>query len=313
MKTKKNCSERIGWERKFCIFACLFVFAIVWLYWPFLCGVCFKHYKEFQHGPEFFGVLEVLVLGLGTGIALFTYWDESARRRVERKKEKEERRRESKRIQAAFLSPTIPVFHEKLQAFSMALDTVVVGDAKGSAALETLLYEPFRLRELVALSTENSAEMQKINNDFIAACNEIDLEHVAKPLWNLLNWIMYQQLFWDGFSGEGDGEGCDGKSVRDSLLFVLQATSIMPASLQYIFGKYRHLRYNLETLPENGGRILDVAHGYRGTDYADVVFLYQPTLRRLPDSPKKDILLQKAKERDEQETANRKRKNRAGN
>ena len=102
-------------------------------------------------------------------------------------------------------------------------------------------------------------------------------------------------------SGQKDAPGVDEKPLRVAYLTVLAATCVLPPSLQYVFGKYRHVRYKLGILPTAGGRILDAAHGYRGTDYADVVFLYRPTLLRLVPSPQKEKLLHLADERDAKE------------
>lgn len=279
----------------------LIIFCFVWGKWP---GILGRLFNQDKFEIEIFGSLEVLVVAFATGVGVATFVNECDRRR-------EERQREAKRTQAAFLSQTVPYFVNRLEKFTVAQDAVTFGDKRGKAALEALLYEPFRIREKVAMAANDNEALKKINHDFLEVCNKIELDHVANPLWDLLNWIMYQQLFWDGISGTGKSEEDVNPPIRNSFLFALKEGRVIPASLQYVFGKYRHLKYNLELLPEDGGWILDGEHGYRGTDYADAVFLYRPTLKRLPESPQKQRLLAMADERDVQEVADLERKRKA--
>lgn len=317
MKQKQD--DKTGIDRKWLwgVLVALIMFCVAWGFWPSICGHWFKHDEcnhnnECHHNkPEVFGSLEVLLVAIATGVGFGTYVNECARRRDDREKEKEERQREAKRTQAAFLSQTVPYFVNRLEKFTVAQDAVTFGDKRGKAALEALLYEPFRIREKVAMAANDNEALKTINHDFLEVCNKIELDHVANPLWDLLNWIMYQQLFWDGISGTGKSEEDVNPPIRNSFLFALKEGRVIPASLQYVFGKYRHLKYNLELLPEDGGWILDGEHGYRGTDYADAVFLYRPTLKRLPESPQKQRLLAMADERDVQEVADLERKRKA--
>ena len=278
-----------------------FVFLGIWLFWAKLWSLWSKHFGYADVDPQIFGMLEVFIAAVATAVAFVTFLNERERRRVERAEEKEAATREAKRTQAAFLAQTIPFFLDKLREFSLAQDGVEWEGKRGIAALNSCLYDPFRKRERDAWRASDAAELDRIDREFESRCRELDLERVAAPLWELLNWVMYQQLFLDTFSGQKDSPGVDEKPLRDAYLTVLAATCVLPPSLQYVFGKYRHVRYKLGILPTAGGRILDAAHGYRGTDYADVVFLYRPTLLRLVPSPQKEKLLHLADERDAKE------------
>lgn len=263
-----------------------------WLFWHKIWKFWLSHFAGDHVDPQIFGMLEVFITALATYVAFVTFMNERERRRREREEKKKAFERESKRTQAAFLSQTLEVFLGKLNEFTVAQDSVEVAGKRGIDAIVHILYAPFRKEEMAALDVDDN-KMKDINDAFLAECAKINFEAIAKPLWDLCNWVMYQQMFWDSFT---EGQAKDGHSLREAFFSVLKTPEILPPTLQYVFGKYRHLKYELDKK-----EYLDAAHGYRGRDYVDTLLLYRPTLCRLPSSPRKDELMKRADERDKLE------------
>lgn len=213
-------------------------------------------------------VLEAMVACVAAVTAIFVYFNE-------RQKRAEEAVFERKRKLTSFYVHNSDKFWALGMEFDEAINDLV--DERADCVLPGNAIVTLAKKFLEKDFFETDPDLVRKNDDeFLKECKHFNVDKAAKVLWRILNWMRFQdEYFKAAFPDE--------KELVDSLHRGLAAsfeTTFMSAQRRFVFGKHRHLVWNITK---------EIAAGptYRGLDYADALLRYHKTVDLLPDSDKK--------------------------
>lgn len=267
----------------------LISYLLLWWQWETIAKCLIR-----ENGVKWYQPFEALVTGGAAIVALVAFIFDIRKRNRERVQERMCHEREAKKLQMALFSQTLNSWMEQLNSFTASQDAVSFHGTQGIEAIRKHLYYPFRERERIAMENNDTAEMKKIDKEFMRKCSVLNIEPMAQHLWSTINWVLYQHLLCNAFVDEENTGDSEDASVRDAFLKIFTESVILSPQMKWVFGKYRHLRYGL-----NAAKVSDPS--YRGVDYADQILLYRPTLNLLPDGKKKENLISRSKKLEAEE------------
>lgn len=110
-------------------------------------------------------------------------------------------------------------------------------------------------------------KIKQLDKRFLETCKKrFDIDKVAFILFRILNWIKGQAEYSKDMQCPPDTVELCCKNLLNAL------RGLLSPQLQFVIGKYRHIRYDLKK-------------GYPGSRYADFVFKYERSLALINPSP----------------------------
>lgn len=264
--------------------ALIIVAFIIWLWWPLLihkieewhtqmeCNLSILQVAEMQSTKgkvlnsreveaefsELYTMLAVLFTIFATIAALFTYTS------AVKDKNKQKLDEISKK--------SFDRFYKLYDVFESAIFALKDVDGNRGYKVIGALYDKYRNAELECIHRQDWQALEKLDAQFTQ-----DSELLYEPaveIFRLLNWIRSQREFVKKEIEMTEmsiyaREQAFAEVEKNRILLIGVLADLLTAQTEFVFGKYRHIRYHLRNA--NGRE-------YRGSLYADAVFKYERTV-----------------------------------
>lgn len=207
-------------------------------------------------------ILSLLMAAFGIALAFFTYVHQRSLVRLQRFRDAQLREMQN-------LFQLINEYDRLVVALSYA--------GLRSYKVIGYFYDKYRREELSILTSyvseeEKRTRLRKLDEEFMMEVENANLLESASILFRMLNWIYAHEYYLKSTYKDDKLFAADIADFRNKLLKLVSV--YMTHQTKFVYGKYRHLRYHLES--KDWARAMKT--GYRGIKSADILFAYERTL-----------------------------------